>query len=64
MLTAPPRLAHRQWGVAGGEDHPVGVELELGHLRGGQQAVVVLGWFLERRENKRRSARVFGVTRE
>ena len=41
-------------GVAGGENDPVGVELELRHLAGGEQAVVEIARLLRQGERKRR----------
>ena len=41
-------------GVAGGEHHPVGVELELRHFACGEEAVVELARLFRQRERKRR----------
>ena len=40
-------------GVAGGEHHPVGIELELRHLAGGEEAVIEFARLSGKRERQR-----------
>ena len=51
-------------GVAGRQDHPVGVELEGGHLGGRQITVVQFSLLLRRREDQPRLAGAFDLTGE